>query len=114
SSDLDQSATENHGGQNRLHHNALAQFFHQADQINGGAAESAVLFLEGHHQPAQFGKKLPVVFAVALLAADDLLSRIKVVVLADELRDTVAKHLLFFTVGKIHCCLSAKIRFVCR
>jgi hypothetical protein len=82
-------------GQERLHHQPLAELLQHDHRLDRAATEAAVGLRKRHAQPAELRKRPPVLGRVAELLLDRLLPLLERVIVLNESRDAVLQQRLF-------------------
>ena len=98
----DHAAAQHDGRQERLQHQAFAELLHDDHGLDRTAAVAAILFREGHAEPAQLGHLRPVLRQPALFGGGDLAAVLESVLVANEALRGVLQLLLFVGKGQVH------------
>ena len=94
-----QIAAGDNGWNERLNHQALAEFFHDDERVDCTTAKATHGLRQwGHHQ-AHLSHFSPDLRPPACFGMNGLATRIEIILLLDQLCDRVPQHVLF--VGKI-------------
>ena len=91
---LEEAAADHNGRHIGLHHQRLAELFHQNHDVDRSAAKAAIGFRQRRRHQAQLRELLPVLDAVARLAARDLLEMLEGVVVGQIFLDRIAQERL--------------------
>ena len=99
----DHAAAQHDGRQERFQHQAFAELLHDDHGLDRTAAVAAILFREGHAEPAQLGHLRPVLRQPALFGGGgDLAPVLEGVLVTNEALRGVLQLLLFVGKGQVH------------